>query len=149
MNNSYFKLLFIFGALMGVFALIYGLYTYFEPVSDISKQKTDIQLTGEQLLRDFETDSKQAELKYRNKVLEISGTITKIECDSAHCKIIFDKKGKFIVVSSCADNIQKEVRMLKQNQAITVKGIYTGFVILDDLFMIPGEIKIDQCTILK
>lgn len=149
MKNRYLRVIISAVIVTGLIALAYGLFLYFEPVAAVSGQKTDLQLTDEQLLSDFEKNDQQAELKYKNKVLEITGTITKVECDSAHCKILFDKKGKYIVVNSCVDKIRDQVRLLKQNQSVTVKGIYTGFVILDDMFMIPAEIKIDQCTILN
>jgi hypothetical protein len=149
MKNRYLRIIFILGGLIGLAVLAYSLFLYFEPVAEVSGQKADIRLSDTQLLADFEQDPLAAEQKYKNKVLEITGTVAKVECDSTRCRIIFDKQGKFIVVNSCEEEIQKDVRSLKQNTRVTVKGIYTGYVIIDDLFMIPGEIKIDPCTIVK
>src|SRR5690349_3785944 len=132
MKNRYLRLIFLFGVAIGLAALVYGLYLFWEPVADISTQKPDLKLTEQQLLADFEKDPKLADSTYRNKVLEITGMVAKIECDSAHCKILFDQKGKFIVVNSCTDASKKIAQALKLNQAITVKGSYTGFVVIDD-----------------
>ena len=44
---------------------------------------------------------------------------------------------------------KNEIERLKEGTKIIVKGIYSGFVINDDTFMIPAEIKIDKCTLLK
>jgi len=41
------------------------------------------------------------------------------------------------------------VQQLKQGDNTTIKGIYSGYIINDETFMIPAEIKIDKCTLTK
>lgn len=148
MKNNYLRAVWILAATALVAGTAYGLYRYFEPVKGIDKLDTDVRLTAEQLLADFEADPEQAEIKYKNKVLEIHGSVTKTEPDSAGGKIIFDKQGKFVIVAACTAGSREAVKALEQNQAVRVKGVYTGYVVIDDMFMIPGEIKIDPCALL-
>lgn len=147
MRNKYLRWALIGGTVALTAALAYGLYRYFQPVTGVQDLKTDIRLTDSQLLAEFEADPARAELKYRNKVLEITGTVAKTEPDSAGGKLIFDKKGKFVVVAACTSENREKVAAIEQNQSVHVKGVYTGYVVIDDMFMIPGEIKIDPCTL--
>ena len=130
-------------------AIGYALFVYFQPVKDIAKQKTDIQLTVQQLTEDFNKDAKPADEKYKNKVVELSGTIKKTEVKDSICTIIFDNGGNYIIIANCVYETKNEVERLKEGNEITIKGIYSGFIINDDTFMIPAEIKIDKCTLLK
>ena len=148
MKNKYLRIALVVITLLVLAGGGYGLYRYFQPVKGLDKLPTDIRVSDAQLLADFEQDPVAAELKYKNKVLEISGTVSKIEADSAGGKVLFDKKGNFIIVAACTKESREKGASLEQNQAVLVKGVYTGYVVIDDMFLIPGEIKIDPCVLL-
>jgi hypothetical protein len=142
-------------AIVSVFAVIfiigitYMAYLYFEPVKDIAKQKTDMQLTEDSIVNDFIKDGKFADSLYKNKILELTGSIKKIETQDSTHTIVFDNGGNFIIIANCLSSVNNELKQLKVGTNITVKGIYSGYIINDDTFMIPAEIKIDKCILVK
>ncbi len=127
----------------------YAAYIYFKPVKVISDQKVDIQISDKDLLKYFTENQQEANIKYENKILELTGTVKKTEVNDTVCTVIFDQGGNFIIIANCALDAQKDVQQLKQGAHITIKGIYSGYIINDETFMIPAEIKIDKCTLIK
>ncbi|MCC6583724.1 MAG: hypothetical protein IT271_08485 [Chitinophagales bacterium] len=127
----------------------YAAYVYFKPVKVIADQKADVQLSDKELLKYFTENQQAANIKYENKILELSGTVKKTEVNDSVCTVIFDEGGDFIIIANCALDAQKDVQQLKQGAQITIKGIYSGYIINDETFMIPAEIKIDKCTLTK
>lgn len=130
-------------------ALAYASYIYFKPMENIASKITDIQLTDKELLDEFIANAKSADIKYTNKIVELSGTLKKTEVHDSVCNLIFDNGGNYIVIASCMLSQKKEVAALKETSNIKIKGIYSGYIINDETFMIPAEIKIDRCTLLK
>jgi hypothetical protein len=127
----------------------YAAYIYFKPVKVISDQKVDIQISDKDLLKYFTENQQEANIKYENKILELNGTVKKTEVNDSVCTVIFDSGGDFIIIANCILDAKKDVQQLKQGDNTTIKGIYSGYIINDETFMIPAEIKIDKCTLTK
>jgi len=136
-------------AVISIIGITYLAYLYFEPAKDIATQKTDVQSTEEILINDFIKDDKSADSLYKNKIVELTGKVKKIEAQDSISTLVFDNGGNFIIIANCLSSIKTELKQLKVGSNITVKGIYSGYIINDDTFMIPAEIKIDKCTLVK
>jgi hypothetical protein len=134
---------------ISIIGITYLAYLYFEPTKDIAIQKTDAQLTEQILVNDFIKDHKNADSLYKNKIVELTGKVKKIETQDSVSTLVFDNGGNFIIIANCISSINNELKQLKEGTNITVKGIYSGFIINDDTFMIPAEIKLDKCTLLR
>jgi len=118
-------------------------------MENIASKKADIQLTDKELIDEFIANAKSADIKYTNKIVELSGTLKKTEVHDSVCNLIFDNGGNYIVIASCILSHAKEITGLKEASVVKIKGIYSGYIINDETFMIPAEIKIDRCTLLK
>ena len=136
-------------AVISIIGITYLAYLYFEPAKDIARQKTDMQLTEDSIVNDFIKDGKSADSLYKNKIVELTGKVKKIEAQDTISTLVFDNGGNFIIIANCLSSIKTELKQLKVGSNITVKGIYSGYIINDDTFMIPAEIKIDKCTLVK
>ena len=136
-------------AVVSIIGISYLAYLYFEPTKDIATQKTDLHLTEEILINDFIKSDKIADSLYKNKIVELTGKVKKIEAQDTISTLVFDNGGNFIIIANCLSSIKTELKQLKVGSNITVKGIYSGYIINDDTFMIPAEIKIDKCTLVK
>ena len=134
---------------ISIIGITYLAYLYFEPTKDIAIQKTDAQLTEQILFNDFIKDHKNADSLYKNKIVELTGKVKKIETQDSVSTLVFDNGGNFIIIANCISSVNNELKQLKEGTNITVKGIYSGFIINDDTFMIPAEIKLDKCTLLR
>ena len=147
--SSRFKIIASLIATCILLTIAYAFYIYLKPVKNIAKQQTDIQLTDKQLFDDFNVNPTKADSIYKNKILEITDTFTKSEIKDSICNVIFDNGGNYLVIASGLYAQKKEIALLKTGNKLTIKGVYNGFVMNDEMFMIPAEIKIDKCTILK
>jgi len=132
-----------------VIGIAYGLFIYFEPVKDIATQKTDIKLTDMQILAEFNENNLFADSLYKNKIIEITGKVKKTEINDSTYNVVIDDGGNYIIIASCVEETKSKLALQKEGNTITLKGIYNGYVINDETFMIPAEIKIDRCTVLK
>ena len=144
-----FKISFYLIALILSIVFLYFLFLFFQPVKDIASQKPDKYVTEEQLLNDFNSSPDSADSIYKNKVLEIVGKIKKTEVSDSFETIVFDNGGDYIIVANCSSVEHNTIKSFKNGNIITIKGIYSGYVINDETYMIPAEIKIDKCTVVR
>jgi len=111
---------------------IYFYYGYlFKEARNIESENPEISISATQLMEDYDSDPKKADLKYLNKTIQIDGLVTK-ETDS----VIILQSHVF-----CLFNQKINPNLL--NKTIAVKGKCIGY---DELFQ---EIKLDQCSIIK
>ena len=148
MSKTYKILLFVIISVL-FSGIVYLAFIYFQPVKNISKQQPDVITTDTKMFSDFTNNPKDADVAYKNKIIELSGTIKKTEVKDSICTVIFDSGGIYIIVANCDYDTENEVKELKENSKIKLKGIYSGYIINDDTFMIPAEIKIDKCSIVN
>lgn len=99
---------------------------------DIQKEQTEFVVFSTSITKEFLQNSMEAEKKYLNKTIEISGVITEITEND-----ITLNNNVFCQFSSKINNT------LKTNDIVTIKGRCIGF---DDLLEL---IKIDQSTIIE
>lgn len=121
--------------LIVIFILILGsiiAYSYMYPNHrSISEETVSFAVKADYIHGEFIQNSAQAEQKYLDQTLLVSGLVTAI--DSQSLTIGHKVYGQFVTLTSD----------LKVNDSVTVKGRCIGF---DDLL---EEIKLDQCTIKK
>jgi hypothetical protein len=120
------KVIVLIIAVISIIGISYLAYLYFEPTKDIATQKTDLQLTEEILINDFIKDDKIADSLYKNKIVELTGKVKKIEAQDSISTLVFDNGGNFIIIANCLSSIKTELKQLKVGSNITVKGIYSG-----------------------
>ena len=123
-NKIIFSLIIVFGIIIA--------YNYMYPDHrSISEESVSYTLDADSLFNEFTEDSQQAELKYLDQTIIVSGVITSINANS----VTISNKiyGQFETLNSD----------LKVNDSIAVKGRCIGY---DDLL---EEIKLDQCSIKK
>ena len=123
-NKIIYSLILVFGIIIA--------YNYMYPDHrSISEETVSYTLDADSLFNEFTEDSQQAELKYLDQTIIVSGVITSINANS----VTISNKiyGQFETLYSD----------LKVNDSIAVKGRCIGY---DDLL---EEIKLDQCSIIK
>ena len=123
--------------LIALFIIIFiaGLYWYIMNAGsrNIETEKADFEVTTTAFVKEFNTNDAVATKKYLNKAIIVSGTITEI---NAKENLVILDETTICQFPKLNDNPQKGTK-------INIKGRFTGF---DDLM---GELKLDQCVILK
>ncbi len=116
--------------------LIFGIYlTYnyiYQDHRDIKTERAEFSLSSIALFEEFTKNAVNAEKKYLNKTIKITGPITEVNANS-----ITLNNTVFCVLNSLLQS------KLTIGKPITIKGRFIGY---DDLL---EQIKIDQSTILN
>ncbi len=113
--------------------LLFAAYKYiYQDHRDIQKEQAEFVVSSTSITKEFLQNSMEAEKKYFDKIIEITGTITEINI----------KEFTLNNIISCQfDSIIKN--KIKINQKITIKGFFLGY---DDLI---EQIKLNQCSVIK
>lgn len=126
-------------------AAAFALYTYFKPAADITKKKAEIELSSEKLIGAFETNAEAAHLEYTGKVMLISGKVYSSEgLEGTQSGITFDLGSDYIITFQMATFLESEYPV---GTELLIKGQYNGYLAPDDMFGMPGNIQMTQCTV--
>lgn len=107
-------------------------YNYiYQDHRDIESETAAFTLTAEDITNDFEINPSDAESKYLNKTIIISGIITELNSK------------QITVNDKVFCQLNNPTNILKTNQEVTLKGRFIGY---DNLL---EEIKLDQCYIIN
>lgn len=122
------KIIFI---ILGIMALGVGIgYLYlYQGHRDIAGEESAFVLTSEILVSEFQIDADEANRKYLNNTVEVTGRVSDLS-DST----ILLEPGVFAVFAELP--IEQKI-----GNEVKIKGRCIGF---DELF---GEVKLDQCTL--
>ena len=117
--------------LISIVGIIFA-YNYLYPDHrSISEESVSYTLDAESIFNEFKADSHQAELKYLDQTVVVSGLITSVNT------------GNITISNKIYCQFEALNSDLKVNDSLAVKGRCIGF---DDLL---EEIKLDQCSIVK
>ena len=115
--------------------LIIGLFSYNYVMTggarDLTTEEPEFMVTSNDISAEFTANVAVATKKYSDKAIAITGIITAIS-------------GKGVILGhSIICNMQEVDPTIQKNQKVTLKGRVVGY---DDLM---GEIKLDQCLVIK
>lgn len=120
--------------LLGGFILILigaGIYWYIatDTFSDTKGRKAEFSVKADDFLKEFQADSKNANLKYTEKIVEISGTVSATEAadSSINIKITDTTSGSYVIFAF-QDKDMDEARSVKPGDQVTIKGSCSGGV---------------------
>jgi len=108
-----------------------GYHYIYQDHRDIESETAAFTFTAEDITNEFEINPSDAESKYLNKTIIISGIITELNSN------------QITVNDKVFCQLNNPTNILKTNQKVTLKGRFIGY---DNLL---EEIKLDQCYIIN
>ena len=117
---------------LGLF-ILFSLYN--KPLIDIDKSKASITVEAQQIIDDFKNDELLANKKYVDKIIQITGEISKINIENNKMVIsLKDDKNESSVM--CHIETQENLANLKldKGKIVTIKGVCTGYLM--DVIMV-------------
>ncbi len=138
------KRIIIFSAL-GLLAIGAGVayYLYNKGPVDV-KNASGIKVVATELYQTFSQDSLLAKNKYTNKIVEVSGTVTKISKNQDNNEVILLKTNELDAFINCT--MEGPAGNIRVSDNVIIKGICNG--ILSD-FGILGDISLARCYVTK
>jgi len=122
------------GIILLIICVASGLYLYNKPHKSVADLDASIQISADSLYNDYQNDENNANKKYLNKVIEVTGTISDIQNVNGS-QIILLSASQSLGGISCRlfNNGNNKPITNKKNTTITVKGKCSGFLMDVDL----------------
>jgi hypothetical protein len=141
-----FRIILILAAIgLIVAALVWKFYVN-KPHDDIEKATPAYTLTTEEIWGKYNADRKMADSLYNDKVIEVSGNLSRIDKNDSLVSVIFvmaadSMFGDKTIACQMYKKHNEEASTLKADTKVKIKGVCIGF---DDT-----DIKFNKCSIVK
>lgn len=114
--------------------------TYNKPHTDVANSKADITLTAQTILNDFENNENNANAKYLEQIIEISGTISTLSMNDNKGIITLNNEGSIgSVMCHLTPEETLKFKNLHTGKPVIIKGICTGYLM--DVVLVKCIIK--------
>lgn len=120
------KILLVLAVLVAI-GVCTGIFLWYKPHEKVENKK-GIAVTATALAAEYNTDEKQADVKYLQKALEVSGTISDVQTNQDGGLAVVLDAGDPMNSVQCTMR-EKNVKLAK-GQTVTLKGFCTGHSIL-------------------
>jgi len=125
-----------------ILALITGVavwkYTFKESESNVASHKTEVTIDAPGLLQAFETNEDSANMKYRDKVILVTGTVGSVAKDSLGYSVYLKEKDAISGIVCSFDKSSFDSVRVKPGAQIKVKGICMGYLM---------DVQMNKCYI--
>lgn len=140
-------------SLAGIFVLAIiaaGSYAYYEfnrKNQDLENVRPDITITSAELMKEFTANFTASDSLYKNKVVELTGLVTKVDSTDIPVIIFFGEKNSMSSIQCSTDPEHPEsYKSVAPGNTARLKGVYIG-AISQDVFGI--DIKLNRCIIIN
>lgn len=135
---------FVVGALA---ALYVWFFVYNKKHVDVASADAKYELTVQELAKEFETNKDSATKKFNNAIINISGTLAQVAKDDSVSSLVFKVNENLSIACEVLSTENSKALTLKENQTVTTKGLFVGYIEGDVDFEIPNEVKLKKCII--
>jgi hypothetical protein len=132
-----------------------SIYLYNKPHRDIRDSPVDFKLTSVDLVRQFLSNSEEANRKYlgsdgKSGIMAVSGKVYAITRDMNHQPVVLlkDKDEKAGVSCTFARATNDQAENIQIGQSITVKGVIRSGARYDEDFGLYENVILDKCSLL-
>ncbi len=132
----------------------FALYMFNMPHRDVQASKADFFLTDSQIVSEYLEDRMTADRKYLaedgdSRILEITGTVSRITEDFNGQKVVLlkEKEDKAGVSATFTAETNYSVSTLKTGETITVKGVIRSGAAYDEDLGFYENVILDKCDI--
>lgn len=130
----------IIGAVAVVAGVAGGIYMFGKKHKDLSVTKPDFVIQADALLKEFETNEQEASLKYINKVIEVSGTISSAEKGEGTAWSIALDTGSDFAKILCTFTSIDDTTQLEPGKQVVLRGECSGYLM---------DVLLNNCQIIK
>ncbi len=132
--------------LVGVAGVFFAYRIYNKPHLDVSEADADYILNLSTLMDEFEDNPNNAQNKYTDKVVVVSGTVADFQLGELTSIILDDGQG---LLANCEMSVDSDLtkdqleNFLNSNEEVRLKGLFVGY---EDLL---GEVQLKKCSLAK
>ena len=118
------------GLLLALLGVGVGYFMYNKPHQNMEKAEADMTLESTALFSAFEANEAEANEKYLDKIIKISGTVKEVNTDEeGNISLTLESGNELFGVICQMDNLTKQEKTdFKIGEQVTLKGICTGML---------------------
>lgn len=120
--------------------ILFGLYKYNLGSEDLQKVKPDFIVSAEDLVKAFEADETAATASYAGKVIEVSGTIQRINPGENNALSIALRTDSELSSVICTLQGDHDLPEIKTGEQVTLRGECSGFLL---------DVLLNNCVVVR
>jgi len=131
-------------AVLAIVVVLSGIYWYVatEKFSDTKDRKADYTVNAIDFIREFEKNQKEANDKYKDKIITVNGIVSEIEAADTTMNIkMMDTVSKSIIIFTFQEQHLSEPKTVKAGDAVSIKGSFSAGIFSDILEVIKIDFK--------
>lgn len=134
--------------LLGAVA-IYAWREYHRTNIKLDEIAADLSIPANDLIKQYLANDSMADLKFRNKILVITGIVKEVDSSGGDCTLILGDTADMSSIRCLLDSsyIAAGYRFTR-GQQITLKGAITGFK-KDETGMLGSDVELNRCVLEK
>ena len=120
--------------------VIYGVTEYNRKPAVIAEQDVQVTVNAADLFAAFETNEQEANAKYLNKIIAVTGPVGDVTSDQNNRRLVMLRTPEmmFGVACSMVDSETDKAGKLTPGQQVTIKGLCTGYTM--DVVIMDGTL---------
>jgi hypothetical protein len=123
----------------------YGYRLYHERNPDLTSEKADFSVNAVSLIAEFEKDTAAAGKKYTDRIIEVTGTIKKIDAEENPVIISLGDTTSMSTIQCSMDSSHAGgYKSIAPGTTLTLKGKCNGY---DSEELIGTDVKINRCIV--
>jgi len=126
--------------LTGLAGLITGIYFYNLRDKDLLKEKPDFLISAEELQKEFESDENASNIKFVNKIIEVTGVISSLEKGENNSMNIALSTANSMSSVICTITAETDASGLVSGQTVTLRGECSGFLM---------DVLLNNCVLIR
>jgi len=141
----------IIGGIIAIIIIValYGWYQYNRTVQGLNDVSADYTVNATALINEFVTNETTANKKYLNKIVEVKGTIKKVEENSGTGIVVLGDTTDMSGVRCILDSTTSATAgSLQRGAVVAIKGAITGFN-KDETGLLGSDVELNRCVLSK
>lgn len=133
---------------VGCGTILFAIKEYNRKPVAVDQLDADFKLNAAALIADFNENQAAATQKFLGKTIEVSGTVRALENSGSSKTLVLGDAGQGTGIRCSLDSTEAVANAdIPENQAITIKGICTGYI-ADDMGL-GSDIVLNKCITIK
>jgi len=149
--NTWIKRLLAIGAIGAIIGLAVVIYLFNMPHRDVVGEEASIKVAATELVNSFLQDEAEANQKYLDNVVEISGTVQSVRVDGQGLATVILKEAeqKAAVRFTFTIETSKDAKLIAEGSFVTIKGIVRAGATYDADMDLYEHVVVEKSSIVK